>query len=249
MKNLCVFTLVIFSSINALSQGWELGSDFNFAQPVGGMTRTMNNAFGLTLDFARKFKGPVSLGVEVGVATYGLQTSRQSYQFDDGSITETDVNVSNDLFNFHVTGKYYLRNGKNINPYLSAKLGMALFTTMLTIEDPEDEYACHPLESDVLSSDNTYSAGLGAGVRMDFQTIFKNIEREKFFLDLNVHSTQGGTVRYMNADRQPSQTADEEVTARFLNTQTQVIHEHHVGNLYTSVLSLVEYRLGVIFRF
>jgi hypothetical protein len=249
MKIFRVLVLLLFTAINTYAQNWEMGSDFYLSQPVGGMTKTMNNAFGITLDVAHRFKTPFSLGAEIGIASYGSQTTRQNYQFDDGSITETNVNVSNGLYNFQVTGKYFLRNAKNISPYVSGKMGWALFSTTLVIEDPEDEYSCHPIESDMLSRDNTYMASLGAGVRIDFNSLFTKMENGRFYFDLSVHSTQGGTVRYMNAEHDPSQPLPEEdVTAKFINTQTQVIHQHHVGHVYTSVLNMVEYRFGVMVR-
>jgi len=249
MKTLRILSILMLAAINGFAQTWEFGSDFNLAQPVGGMTRTMNNAFGMSIGVAKKFKSPFALGIEAGFANYGSQTSRQAYTFDDGSVTETDVVVSNEIYTLQLTGKYFLRNNKNINPYISGKAGITWFNTTLTIEDPEDEFSCHPLESDMLSRDKTYLVSGGAGVRVDFNTFFKKMETQRFYFDLSVHSTQGGTVRYMNSEMDPGQPMpDKDVTAKFLNTQTQVIHEHHVGYVYTSLMNMVDYRLGVVFR-
>ena len=53
----------------------------------------------------------------------------------------------------------------------------------------------------------------------------------------------------MNVEIDPAQPMPHhDVMARFINTQTQVVHEHHVGYVYSNVLSMVEYRLGVIYR-
>jgi hypothetical protein len=53
----------------------------------------------------------------------------------------------------------------------------------------------------------------------------------------------------MNSEVDPSQPApDQDVMAKFINTQTQVIHEHHVGYIYSSLLNMVEYRFGVVCR-
>jgi opacity protein-like surface antigen len=250
MKTLRICFLSMFFSVSAFAQGWEFGSGFNLSQPAGTMTRTMNNAFGINFGATRNFKFPFALGAELGFASYGSQRTRQQYAFDDGSITETDVVVSNNIFNLNLTGKYFLRNNKKINPYLSGKLGWTWFKTNLVIEDPEDETNCHPLESDILSKDNTYVASGGAGVRVDFSTIFRRVDEQKFYFDLSVHTLQGGTIRYMNVNHDPAQKAapQKDVMAKFINTQTQVIHEHHVGYVYTSLVSMVEYRLGVVCR-
>jgi hypothetical protein len=187
--------------------------------------------------------------MEFGVASYGSQRTRQQYTFDDGAVTETDVVVRNNIYNLNLTGKYFLRNNKKVNPYVSGKLGWTWFTTNLIIEDPEDETSCHPLESDILSRDNTYVASGGAGVRVDFSSLFKKMNEQTFYFDFSVHSTQGGTIEYMNVNHDPSQpTPEKDVVAKFINTQTQVIHEHHVGYVYNSLVNVVEYRLGVICR-
>jgi hypothetical protein len=249
MKTLRIGIAAMFFSISAMAQTWEFGSNFNLSQPAGAMTRTMNNAFGITFEGARAFKSPFSLGLETGFASYGSQRTRQQYTFDDGAVTETDVVVRNNIFNLNLTGKYFLRNNKKINPYVSGKLGWTWYKTNLIIEDPEDETDCHPLESDILSRDNTYVASGGAGVRVDFSSLFQKMNDESFYFDLSVHTIQGGTIQYMNVNHDPSRQApDKDVVAKFINTQTQVIHEHHVGYVYTSLVNMVEYRLGVICR-
>lgn len=245
-----ILVLVMFSSTICFGQQWEIGSNFMFSQPAGTMKRDMNNAFGITLEAARRMKAPIAIGAEFNFSSYGSETSRQEYTFDDGSTTETNVNVHNDIFNVHLTGKYFLRNNKNINPYLTGKVGWSFFKTTLTIEDPEDEDACHPLENDVLQKDNTYTWTVGGGVRMDFNAVFRNMPQQRFYFDMSVQSIQGGRIRYMNVEHDPSKqpTPEQDVITKFINTQNQVIHEHHVGYVYTNVLNMVEYRLGITCR-
>ncbi|MEX1239766.1 MAG: hypothetical protein WEB30_08615 [Cyclobacteriaceae bacterium] len=250
MKTIKVLLLLVLTGPALFAQTLELGSDLFLSRPTEMMARNMNNAFGITLAASKHFKSPFSVGIELNIATYGHETSRQEYTFSDGSVTETDVNVGNGITNLFLTGKHFLRDGKNVNPYLSGKLGWSWFTTNLTIEDPTDEFSCHPLESEMLSRDNTYSFSGGAGVRLDFNTFFHKTESQRLFFDFSVHAIHGGIVKYMNVEMDPAQPMpDQDVMARFINTQTQVIHEHHVGYVYSNVLSMVEYRVGVIYRF
>lgn len=250
MKTLRILALLSIFATPGLSQSWELGSGFNVSQPVGGMTRTMNNAFGMTLSFGRQLKNaPFTLGVEAGFGSYGSNTTQQEYTFDDGTTTETNVVVGNDIINFQLTGKYFLRQNKNVMPYLMGKAGWSWFSTNLTIEDPADQFSCYPVESDILHSDNTYIVSGGAGVKIDFNTFFKKMDNGRFYFDLGVNATQGGKIRYMNSKIDPSQgPPDQDVMGKFLNTQTQVIHEHHVGYVYTSLINMVEYKLGAFCR-
>lgn len=232
------------------AQGLEIGSNFIFTQPVSGMKKDMSNAFGIAFDVAKKMNAsPFTIGTELSLSSYGTQTSRQEYTFDDGTTTETNVHVNNNITNLRLTGKYFLRSGKKFNPYVSGKAGWAWFTTRLTIDDPEDVDGCTPLVNDVLQRDNTYSLSAGAGARFDFSSFFRSMSEQRFFFDLSVHAVQGGRVRYMNVNHDPqSIPAQSDVLAQFINTRTQVIHTHHVGYVYTNMLNMMEYRFGVIWK-
>ena len=249
MKKLIFIAIVVICMSDAFGQRWDLGSSFNYARPVGSMARNIDNGFGITLEGARILKNvPFSIGAELAYNAYGYDKTRQQYTFDDGSVTDTYVVVTNSFTNLLVTGKFFLRNTKLINPYLSGKLGYSWYRTLLTIEDPEDEDGCHPLESDKLLKDGTFVASGGAGVRADFSSVFRKMKSNTLFLDLSVHMTQGGTVQYMNVDKPSQQTPDSDVMVKFINPKTQVIHEHHVGNIYSSLVEMIEYRFGVVFR-
>jgi hypothetical protein len=246
MKNTIV-AMMFLGSLSAFAQTFLMGSDVSLMQPIGGMTRTMNNAFGCTLNFQYKMKNSFAVGLDFAAGTYGSQTTRQQYTFDNGDVTETNVVVTNNIYNMAFSGKYFFRNSKKVNPYVSGKVGMSWFVTDLNIEDPADKYNCHPLESDKLLKDHTAFAGIGGGVQIDFSSIFKKMESDRFYLDFGIHSIQGGTIRYMNAEMTPgNSTPDNDVMARFINTATQIVHEHHVGYVYSSILNMVDYRIGVV---
>ena len=249
MKTIRILFALSILATPVLSQSWELGSGFNLSQPTGGMARTMNNAFGMTLGFERQLKVPFAVGFEAAFGSYGSTTTQQEYIFDDGTSTVTNVVVGNDIINFQLTGRYFLRQGKHVMPYLMGKAGWSWFSTNLTIEDPADQFSCYPIESDILHSDNTYIVSGGGGVRIDFSSIFRKMENGRFYFDAGVNATQGGKIRYMNSKIDPTQgPPEQDVMGKFLNTQTQVIHEHHVGYVYTSLINMVEYRLGAVCR-
>lgn len=245
--------LILWSSLivhSVCGQQWDMGSSFNYARPNGGMGRNIEQGFGITLEGARVLKNaPFTVGAEFSYNAYGHEKTRQQYTFDDGSVTETNVIVTNAFSNLFLTGKFFLRNSKLINPYLSGKMGYSWYRTNLTIEDPEDVDGCQPLESDRLLTDGTFTASGGGGVRVDFSGVFKKVRSNMLFFDLSVHTTQGGNVEYMNVHRQNNHgTPERDVMARFINNRTQVVHEHHVGHVYTSDVEMMEYRFGVVYR-
>ena len=234
----------------AFAQRWDMGTNFNYTKPVGSMARNIDQGFGITLEGARLLKNvPFAVGAEFSYNAYGHDKTRQHYAFDDGSVTETNVVVNNTFSTLLVTGKFFLRKERILNPYLSVKTGYSWYRTTLTIEDPEDVDGCQPLDSDLLLRDGTFTASGGAGIRIDFSSVFKKVRSNSFFFDLSAHMTQGGTVQYMNVHKNgQQQTPDSDVVTRFINNRTQVIHEHHVGHVYSSLIEMMEYRLGVIYR-
>lgn len=248
-KLLLTMHLIALASVS-FAQQWDMGMSFNFSKPIGGMATNIDHGLGVTIDGAYLIKdSPFSVGAEFSYNAYGHDKTRQQYTFDDGSVTETNVIVTNAYSNLMGTGKFFLRKGKLISPYFSAKLGYSWYKTTLRIEDPEDVDGCRPLEQDHLLKDGTFTASGGAGVRVDFSAIFRKMKTNTLFFDINAHMTQGGNVRYMNVDRPVNhQNHDSDVVARFINNRTQVIHEHHVGYVYSSLVEMMEYRFGVVYR-
>lgn len=250
MKKLILMVCGAALASASFGQRWDMGANFNYSRPTGGMSRNIEQGFGITFEGARVLKNvPFSVGAEFSYNGYGYDKTRQQYTFDDGSVTDTNVIVTNSFSNLFLTGKFFLRKEKLINPYLSAKMGYSWYRTTLTIEDPEDEDGCRPLESDRLLRDGTFTASGGGGIRVDFSSVFKKVKFNTLFFDLSAHMTQGGTVEYMNVHKSTNHaTPERDVMARFINNRTQVVHEHHVGHVYSSFAEMMEYRLGVIYR-
>lgn len=250
MKKLILIILGGIIVTPVFAQRWDLGTSFNYTKPMGGMARNINQGFGITLEGARLLRNaPFAIGAELSYNGYGHDKTRQRYTFDDGSVTETNVVVNNTFTNVMITGKFFMRKQKLVNPYASTKAGYSWYTTNLTIEDPEDVDGCQPLESDHLLRDGTFAASVGIGMRLDFTLLFKKMRTNTLFFDFSAHMTQGGTVKYMNVDHHGStHSPDSDVTARFINNRTQVIHEHHVGYVYNNLVEMMDYRFGVVYR-
>ena len=177
MKKLILVIVGALIGNAVLAQRFDLGSSFNYAKPIGGMAHNIDQGFGITLEGAWLPKAaPFSIGAEFAYNGYGQETTRQQFEFDDGTVTETNVIVTNTFSNLFITGKFFLRKEKLVIPYLSAKAGYSWYKTNLVIEDPEDQDGCHPLDSDKLLVDGTFTASGGAGVRLDFSALFKKMD-------------------------------------------------------------------------
>jgi hypothetical protein len=248
MKNLFtpLFAIILVSGFAQLNST-EWGMGYIFSAPQGSMKENMKQAHGGYLDF---YFMPVekrySIGMELSINTYGRNKSEQTYTFEDGSTAPMDIIVSNNFYNMLVGGRYFLSTGK-VQPFVSGKLGFGLYATSLNVYDPNDFDHCEPVDSDVLKRDGTMVFGAGGGIRWE---MLPKKAPGRFFLNLSATYTSGGKVDYMNADA-PSHSHSghtSDVYMKFLNTQTQVVHEHHVGNVYTSLVELMDFRLGMTMK-
>jgi hypothetical protein len=251
MKKLLLIILAL-ACYSAQAQKWgrEFGLNYVYAKPVGGMGHIIQQGNGASFNYGFvKPDGRFSFGVDLTLAQYGGDKSNQEYTLDDGSVAPMEIIVSNTYANFMAYSRWYLSTEGLFRPFLVGKLGYSGFNTTLNIYDPDEEDHCEPVDSDVLYDDGTMVVALGAGVKIDFATAFKKIQAGKFYLEGSVNFTQGGQIRYMNADADAHQhhsTPDADpVTAQFLNTQTQIVHEHHVGYLYSNAVQMTEVRIGL----
>jgi hypothetical protein len=197
------------------------------------------------------------VGTGIGINGYGSQSTRQTYRFSDGATTETDVNVNNTFLAFNAIARMDLLASGVVIPYLIGQAGYNLYRTTLYIENPDDPDGCKPLENKALLSDGAFSVSGGGGVRWDLSTIFKSAAKDKFLVDLSVLYTQGGSVQYMNVNipatypQHHSAPATDNVStynARFINPANQIVHEHHVGDVYQSYIQAMEFKLGLVYR-
>ncbi len=248
MRNILTPALLLLSFVAmGQIQNHEWGMGYVFSAPRGNMKETIRNAHGVMMDFYfTPNQTRYSLGLEMSMNMYGHDKSRQTYSFEDGSTAPMDIVVNNNFYNVLLAGKYFLRQG-SVQPFVTGKLGYSFYSTDLNIYDPDDFDHCEPVDNDVLKKDGSAIFSVGGGLRWD---ILPKKLPGMFFINLSVNYTAGGMVNYMNVDApnrsHAAHTSD--VYAKFINTQTQVVHEHHVGNVYSSLIEMMDYRLSVSFR-
>ncbi len=241
------YTLTIFLFMLCLvskGQKFELGTGYVFSVPRGSMQSNIQYANGFNIDFHfTPGEKRYSFGMEMNVNMYGHDKTRQTYILDDGSSAPMDIIVNNNFYNVMLTGRYFLMNGK-IKPFITGKVGYSFFNTDLSIYDPDDMDHCEPVENNVLSRDGTIIFSAGAGLRWE---LLPKKTPGLLFMNLAANYSAGGKVNYMNVDGPShSHTAHtSDVYVKFINTQTQIVHDHHVGNVYSSPLELMDFRLSV----
>jgi hypothetical protein len=250
MKKLSIILLTLVCySVHAQKWHNEWGLSYAYSNPSGAMGNIIQQGHGGNVHYGWvNPAGRFAVGLDLSLSLYGHDKSRQEYEMSDGSFAPMDVVVSNTYLNIMVYTRWYLATQGPLRPYLVGKLGYTRFNTDLNIYDPDDRDHCEPVDHDVLYNDGTFVAAAGAGVKIDLASVFNKLQKAKFYFDTNINFVQGGNVRYMNADADPGHHKPApdvgHVTAEFINTQTQIVHEHHVGHLYQSAVQMTEIRVG-----
>jgi hypothetical protein len=235
---------ILFATLSL--QGYaqiEFTTHYGFSRPMGQMLGNIKGIHSLNMGLAYHIPHtPVAFGLELGFGGYGYQSERQTYTFSDGSITETNVNVSNNTFNLMLNTRLYYPTEGIFRPYLQLRGGLSNFYTNLVIEDPEDIDGCRPLESDILKTSSTLAGGAGIGLRINLG----GSGCTKYGIDISSNYTTGGRVDYMNLKKAtPNVNPVADVVANFENIHNRVVHTHHVGYVYSSPVRLLDFRVGL----
>jgi opacity protein-like surface antigen len=254
MKSILSIVLVALA-VSAIAQGkleWSAG--YTFATPSGKMQQNINQGHGVTLGLHRVVtEKRISLGLDLNFTIYGNSETRQQYTFDDGSVADMDVRVTNSFTNMMASLRYNLTSGTKVTPYVGFRAGYAWFRTNLNIYDPNDWDDCAPVETALLHKDGTLVYGAGGGLQYDLSHVFKRLSTGALNLNISAYYTQGGMVNYMNTDA-PDHHAPApanrvgDFTADFINTQTKVVHKHHVGYVYNSLVKMMDFRVSITSR-
>jgi opacity protein-like surface antigen len=260
MKKTLLLTVMLAVMGSAAFAQAELSASYSYFAPQQRMSPFIQGAYGVSMQGLYQLPNSrIALGANIGLNSYGSQSTRQTYRFSDGSSTETDVEVNNNFFNLNLVGRADLLGSGPVIPYLMGQAGYNLYYTNLYIADPNDVDGCKPLENNSLMKDGAFSLTGGAGVRWDLGTVLKNAGMNRFYVDFSANYTGGGRVRYMNVNipADPDPVAHQHTTpgsdavpftTQFINPNNRVVHEHHVGDVYASPIQMLSFKLGMVFR-
>lgn len=253
-KNLAIFLIALPCTVGAQFLQKEVSVGYAYTSPRTDMKHYIQQGNGIVLEgFFHNASKRVSLGAELNFSIYGNDMDEQEYEFEDGTIAPMNVTVSNYFLNMMAVGRYYMLESKIVQPYISGKVGYSHWVTELSITDPDDLDNCEPVESDILKEDGGMLATVGGGIRFDVGSVFKGLGLDRMFLDVSTAYSKGGRIQYMSTDppkNSPHHSMSTDVVnAQFRNTQTQIVHKHHVGYVYDSYIEMLDFRFNMAFRF
>lgn len=253
-KNLLLVFLLVFC-FGAYSQV-DMSLGYELQVPTQTMAKHIQPAHGAQMGVyfqpLKKYK-QFWAGVEAGIGSYARKTIEQTFTFTDGTTTRTDVRYNSNIAYGKLAIRYDVPLKGRFVPYASVGGGLTNFYTGIYIEDPNDPLGCKALEKDLAFKDYTFIYSYGAGARIN---ISKKGKGDVYWIDLSVFGTRGGDIEYLNVkhlgDHQHEEPADSEskpFNTKFINVNTQDIHEHQLTRVYNSAVNLVNFKLSLFMRF
>jgi hypothetical protein len=202
--------------------------------PVGAQKDKLKNAYGLTIGYERYIKkSPFYLVADLSWSIFDLKTVKQDVENPtDGYITKQKINYTSSIFNLTPGIGYAPLRNKKVSPYIAVKGGYIKYKTRMALYDPEDRDGCHPLDEDNILRDLTAVAVANGGVAIKIPTW-----RKTYQLDLGANYITGGKAQYLRMQKDQPQATPADATpymVKFQQVQTGDVHEHSLGNVYTT---------------
>ena len=258
MKKTLLILAGICLSLSSFAQ-IEFGFGYSNQSPLGEMAGNINAAHGFNLQagYRLPFAGKqFVVSFETGTGRYGKKKVTQSFQNEDmGTAAEYPVNYINFANYNHLNVRYEILKNKAITPYVQAMAGYQSLGTRVRINvyDENDRDDCKPLENEVTFRKGSMTWGYGAGLLMKLGTRSQCNPLNGTSINLSVSRIHGNRVDYVNVKQleqpAPAQPNDDSkpLTMKFVNINTNHIHNHTVAQVYNSPLQQLQVKLGLLF--
>lgn len=259
-----LYTLLFIGSVslsnaqdnNQFSVGLNTFVDFPVKSTMSNMSA--NGGIGLQFAYSPFPSTPFYLELKSGWGLYSMQTLQQTFIFDNGAQTTTDVSytskMSKYLFGFKtmIGHEYRLVRG-----FVTPQIGIARMSSKIAIADPEDEDDCKVLDSKTTQRFIGAVYGGEAGVDLDLKLLTDKVDQGEIILFAAASYLRGfkhfqyTNVKYMQDGPHDTHVEhdDRDINAQFINLSTNQIHEHKIGELYHSALEMIGFNFGIKFNF
>jgi len=250
--------ILLISTLNCLAQG-DIGIAYTVGVPLQTLAKHTQPAHQAV--FTGNFRLPVKAhpyffaGIELGIGNYAHKTIEQTFKFSDGTTTRTDVRYNSNIGFANAVFRYDIPFKGRVVPYVNLKGGVTSLFTGIYVEDPKNPDGCEALDKDLAFKDATMTYSYGGGFRINISK--QKNGRHSYLLDLGVNNTRGGNVDYLNVKDLGEHdhstmggTSDAKpLTTKFINVNTQSIHEHQLAEVYNSPIRILQINLGLVVKF
>lgn len=237
--------LLLFTCVTITIQAQYLTAGLDAHIPVGAQKEKLKSAYGLTIGYERSIKkSPFYVVADLSWSIFDLKTTEQEVVSpNDGYITKQKINYTSSIFTLAPGIGYAPLRNSNVSPYVAIKGGYLKYKTRMTLHDPEDEDGCHPLDEENILRDLTAVAIGNGGVAIKIPTW-----RKTYHLDLGVNYIVGGKAKYLRMKDDDAQATPADAVpymTKFQQVQTGDVHEHSLGDVYTTKTSQVQFYVRV----
>ncbi|HYH13743.1 MAG TPA: hypothetical protein VD794_00890 [Flavisolibacter sp.] len=228
------FLLLIFNCVISSAQAQYLTAGLNTHVPIGAQKDKLKNAYGVSLGYERHItKSPFYLVADLSWSIFDLKTREQEVVSpSDGYVTKQKINYTSSIFNLTPGIGYAPLHNKNISPYVALKGGYMKYKTRMALYDPEDDDGCHPLDEENILRDFAAVGVVNGGFAIKVPAWGKT-----YNLDLGANYITGGKAKYLRMqDEDATSTPPDAVPymTKFQQVQSGDVHEHSIGNVYTT---------------
>ncbi len=225
-----------------------LAPAYLFGMAVGELSEVIDPVHSLQVELGYTFKRlPIYLGFGVAAVNLDRFSNEIEYNDEGNSIQATlkvrhQANVGTLMMRYDLKGKDAF-----VIPFVLGRIGLIENATRTTITDP---YVLATFEqSELYSNVNRHSYvlnyGLGAGLRLDVQKIFKHWTPDSWFLIAEGDFSFAPKSDFAVSVIQPGQAVD---TNQSTENSVWIEEEFHAYQKHTLPYTMVSLRLGIYMR-
>jgi hypothetical protein len=254
MKYIYLFGLIIIA--NTTNAQFSGSASYNLSVPQKEMAENINPIHALYLGGEYKLPGSlnnISVGLTTGLGTYANLTKETTFSFGNNNPTTTDVHYTSNVFSSSANIKIDITKHFLITPFAKIEGGFQKFYSTIRIDNPNDLDGCKPLERRSILKDATAFYGVGGGLKIDMNIFGDKFEKDEKFIEVSVSTIRGGKLDYINTrelkdaqdmEDEPMPEKGRPLNLKFINVNSNIIHEHKVAQVYTSQLRLFDIRVS-----
>ncbi|MBX2948634.1 MAG: hypothetical protein KF704_05080 [Crocinitomicaceae bacterium] len=223
-----------------------------------------NYGGGMFLSVKPHRRVPLFLELRGSIGQYSSKTSTETFIFNDGSTTVTDVTFRSLMNKVQFGTKIYFTSSyQRVKPYVMPLIGYNFMRSRIRIADPMDEDDCKPLVDRISHGTSGLTYGLETGVELDLVGTIKGDESQgRLYVSVSYLSSARKTdyinIKYMSDHEhgvhegghgETSQADGRPLTTDFVNVSSNDLHSHKIAEIYNTYLRFINVNIGYVWYF
>jgi len=254
---------LLFFSNTLRSQNMDLlHMSFVHDRPNKNLMPAMSNMNGGAIRLSYTPSRYAQAGFEYAVvfSEYSNVVEKQTFQFDNLPPTDLHVTYRSSATRHMIGGRIMNPSSPNfVKPFFTPQIGIMSMHSSIYIPDPDDDDDCAPLENEVLHRFTGGVYGFETGLEFALNSKSKRHVKEYYgdgaFLLISFGMVRGmrpfeyiNVDHMQNPDHSHNPVEGRDLYARFINLQSQHIHEHRIAEVYRSPLQYAYFNIGLSLR-